>query len=102
MVWAPWHCSVFSERSGRVLAEKVGLSFEGIIPVRSDTGIAFLFRKPGHAPARRFNILGTAWKLWRLVNYWLYFRKNYIRARTLPGSGQKNIGYRQDVGERKE
>jgi SAM-dependent methyltransferase len=102
MVWAPWHCSVFSERSGRVLAEKVGLGFEGIIPVRSDTGIAFLFRKPGPTPARRFNLLGKAWKLWRLMTYMPYFRKNYIRAITLPGSEKKDIGYRQDVRRRKE
>lgn len=80
MVWSPWHCTIFSERSAAVLAERLGLVFKGMIPTRSDTGLAFLFRKAGAMPAARFNALAKAAKLWRLARYSAYFHKNYSKS----------------------
>lgn len=43
----PWHVSICSEKTMRVIAEKTGLVFVGSIPVDTDTGCAYLLRKPG-------------------------------------------------------
>jgi len=77
MVWAPWHCSVFSRRSAAVLADRVRLGFEGVIPTQSDTGLAFLFRKPGSAPITRFNYVGIIKQTLKLRMFMAYFKNNY-------------------------
>lgn len=86
MVWAPWHCSVFSDRSAAVLAEKTGLQFCGSVRTHSDTGLAFLFRKPGLAGWRRLNVFSMAYCLLKLLKYQVYFRRNYADKRTLPST----------------
>lgn len=80
LVWTPWHCSVFSEKSAGVLAAKLGLEFQGVIRTPSDTGLAFLFRKPGPEPASRLNVVATGWRLAKLYAYLRYFRREYLRA----------------------
>ena len=80
MTWAPWHCSVFSNRSAEVLARKAGLEFCGPRRTRSDTGLAFLFRKPGLAPLRRFNYVSVGLQLLKLLRYRRYFHRNYTAA----------------------
>jgi len=78
MAWAPWHCSVFSGRSAAVLAEKVGLEFRGTIATPTDTGLAFLFRKPGPRALRRFNYMSVGWRLLKLWRYCRYFQRTYV------------------------
>jgi hypothetical protein len=80
MTWAPWHCSVFSSRSAAILAQRVGLEFLGLRHTRSDTGLAFVFRKPGPAPLRRLNVLSIAFRLLKLLKYRRYYRRMYTRA----------------------
>ena len=80
MVWAPWHCSVFSERSAAMLADKVGLIFEGTIRTRSDTGLAFLFHKSGPRLSSRFHMLHKALRLLTLYRYTSYFQRHYVKA----------------------
>lgn len=43
----PWHVSLCSEKTMRVIAEKTGLNFIGSMPVDTDTGSAYLLKKPG-------------------------------------------------------
>jgi SAM-dependent methyltransferase len=83
MVWAPWHCSVFSTQSAGIIAEKLGLFFEGAISTKSDTELAFLFRKPGPSLKEKFNILGKAIRRWKLVKYRVYFYNSYTGAKTV-------------------
>ena len=84
MVWAPWHCSVFSEKSATLLAEKSGLEFCGTVRTHSDTGLAFLFRKPGPLHWRRLNVASMGLRLLKLLKYRLYFRRMYTGAQNLP------------------
>jgi len=80
MAWAPWHCSVFSNRSAEVLAGRIGLEFCGRRRTRSDTGLAFLFRKPGPAPLRRLNYASVGLQLVKLLKYRRYFHRSYTAA----------------------
>ena len=84
MVWAPWHCSVFSEKSSALLAEKIGLKFCGTVRTHSDTNLAFLFRKPGPLHWRRLNVASMGLRLLKLIKYRLYFRRMYTGAQNLP------------------
>jgi SAM-dependent methyltransferase len=84
MVWAPWHCSVFSNRSVALLAEKSGLEFCGTVRTHSDTGLAFLFRKPGQWAWRRLNVPSMGLRLLKLLKYQRYFRRMYTGAQSLP------------------
>ncbi len=84
MVWAPWHCSVFSERSAAVLAARLGLEFCGKLATQSDTGLAFLFRKPGRPAGLRFNFTGIPWRLWKLRSYQKHYARDHTAAPRLP------------------
>lgn len=84
MVWAPWHCSVFSSRSAGVLAEKSGLELCGPVHTRTDTGLAFLFRKPGPMNWKRANGVSTAYRLLKLLKYQVYFKRKYSGPQGLP------------------
>jgi SAM-dependent methyltransferase len=80
MLWAPWHCSIFSEKGAALLAEKVGLEYQGVMDTPSDTGMAFLFRKPGPRRLSRMNIVSVGYQVLRLAMYQRYYRKNYTKA----------------------
>jgi SAM-dependent methyltransferase len=78
MTWAPWHCSVFSSRSAAVLARNVGLEFCGPMQTRSDTGLAFVFRKHGPTSVRRLNYVSVGLRLLKLWRYRIYFKRTYV------------------------
>jgi SAM-dependent methyltransferase len=89
MVWAPWHCSVFSNRSAGLLAEKMGLKFCGAVHPHSDTGLAFLFQKPGPPNWGRLNVMSVAYRLFKLLKYQVYFRRKYAGSQSFPSPSQE-------------
>ena len=79
MLHNPWHVSICSETTMRVIADKTGLEFVKSIPVSTDTGCAYLLRKPGG----KFNIkvvttqINKMVHLGRLAKHMKYISKNY-------------------------
>ncbi len=47
MLRNPWHISLCSEKAMHVIAEKAGLQFIKSLRVNTDTGFAYLLKKPG-------------------------------------------------------
>ena len=45
-LWTPWHTSICSSRSMAMLARQAGLEFVSTEPVPTETGWAFLLRRP--------------------------------------------------------
>ena len=86
MVWAPWHCSIFSTDSAERLAELSGLDFKGAMRTNSDTGLAFLFRKPGPLLRRKFDYCYKLKSHIKLLLYEYYFRSNYRKPDPFPGN----------------
>lgn len=83
MVWAPWHCSVFSEQSATVLGRRLDLEFCGPLATPSDTGLAFLFRKPGPARGGILTAVNTMRRRWKLRAYQRYYAQSYTAASSL-------------------
>ena len=77
-LWDSYHVSVFSDRSARLLAEQIGLDYQGYIPI--PRGHGFLFRRPGESSLKArlspWNP-GTAWRCYRVLQHELYVKKHY-------------------------
>lgn len=77
-LWDPYHVSVFSEDSARLVAEQVGLEYLGCVPTPRGKGL--LFRRPW-AGARKGKLSawrpGTIWRCFKVIQHELYVQNHY-------------------------
>lgn len=79
MVWDPWHVSIFSDTSARVLAYKLNLIYLGTKKVGYGGGKAFIFKKPGINIKNKLRWISPLhWcYIIRLFKHQLYLRRYY-------------------------
>lgn len=75
----PWHVSLCSEKTMRVIAEKTGLIYVKSLQIKVGPGTAYLLKKPGKASDRNFIVkyIERKTNIERISEHMKYVRNSY-------------------------